>query len=143
MAEVMAGFVCGFGLSLIATPVAAVAILRARVTSPLAAQMVPKGTSTVAVSLVIHMFAFVTLTAIGLLLGLLLYGIESERPAGGLGSPNWLFTAIILGITAIGFGPPLALVSRWRRPLLFSALLFLATFGWAMPYLSLLGPERG
>lgn len=143
MAEVMAGFVCGFGLSLIATPAAAIAIVRARVTSPLAAQVLPKGTSLIAASLVIHMFAFLTLTAIGLLLGMLLYGIESERPAGGLGSPNWLFTTMILGITAIGFGPPLAIAPRWRRPLLFSALLFLVCFGWAMPYLSLLGPERG
>ena len=143
MAEVMAGFVCGFGLSLIATPAAAIAIVRARVTSPLAAQIVPKETSLVAVSLVIHVFTFLTLTAIGLLLGMLLYGIESERPAGGLGSPNWLFTTMILGITAIGFGPPLALARRWRRPLLVSTLLFLVTFGWAMPYLSLLGPERG
>jgi len=143
VAEVMAGFVCGFGLSLIATPAAAIAIVRARVTSPLAARVVPEGTSLVAISIVIHIFAVLTLTAIGLLLGLLLYGIESERPAGGLGSPNWLFTALILAITAIGFGPPLALASRWRRPLLVSALLFLATFGWAMPYLSLLGPERG
>ena len=143
MAEVMAGFLCGFGLSLIATPAVAIAIVRARVTSPLAAQIVPEGTSLIAISLVIHTFAFLTLTAIGLLLGMLLYGIESERPAGGLGSPNWLFTTMILGITAIGFGPPLALASRWRRPLLFSALFFLVTFGWAMPYLSLLGPERG
>ena len=142
MAEVMAGFVCGFGLSLIATPVAAIAIVRARVTSPLAAQVAPEGTSLVAISVAIYMFAILTLTAIGLLLGLLLYGIESERPAGGLGSPNWLFTALILAITGIGFGPPLALLSRWRRPLLLSALLFLACFGWVMPYLSLLGPER-
>ncbi len=142
MAEVMAGFVCGFGLSLIATPAAAIAIVRARVTSPLAAQLVPEGTSLVAVSVVIHMFAILTLTAVGLLLGLLLYGIESDRPAGGLGSPNWLFTAMIVAITAIGFGPPLALAPRWRRPLLFSALLFLACFGWLMPYLSLLGPDR-
>ena len=143
MAEVMAGFVCGFGLSLIATPAVALAIVRARVTSPLAAQIVPEGTSLIAISLVIHTFAFLTVTAIGLLLGMLLYGIESERPAGGLGSPNWLFTTMILGITAIGFGPPLAIAPRWRRPLLFSALLFLVCFGWAMPYLSLLGPERG
>ena len=143
MAEVMAGFICGFGLSLIATPAAAIAIVRARVTSPLAAQVLPKGTSLIAASLVIHMFAFLTLTAIGLLLGMLLYGVESERPAGGLGSPNWLFTAMILGITAIGFGPPLVLSSRWRRPLLASALLFLVCFGWLMPYLAQWGPGGG
>lgn len=143
MAEMMAGFVCGFGLSLIATPAAAIAIVRARVTSPLAAQVAPEGTSLVAITVAIHMVTILTLTAIGLLLGLLLYGIEGERPSGGLGSPNWLFTALVLAITAIGFGPPLALASCWRRPLLFSALLFLVAFGWAMPYLSLLGPERG
>ena len=68
MAEVMAGFLCGFGLALIATPAAAIAIVRARVTSSLMAQVVPKETSLVAVTVVIHMFAILTLTAIGLFL---------------------------------------------------------------------------
>ena len=60
-----------------------------------------------------------------------------------VGIISFSLLAMILGITAIGFGPPLAIAPRWRRPLLFSALLFLVCFGWAMPYLSLLGPERG
>ncbi len=141
MAEVMAGFVCGYALALIATPVAAIAMVRARVRSATVEQVVPSGTPIVAVAVLIHTFAFIVLTAVGLLLGLLLFGLEDGRSANGLGSPNWLFTAIILAMTAIAFIPPAALVQRWRTPLLVSALLFAVCFGWAMPYLSLLGPQ--
>lgn len=137
----MAGFVCGYALALIATPAVAIAMVRARAGSATVEQVMPSGTPIVAVTVLIHTFAFIVLTAVGLLLGLLLFGLEDGRPGGGLGSPNWLFTAIILAITAIAFVPPAALVERWRAPLLASALLFAACFGWAMPYLSLLGPE--
>ena len=142
MAEVMAGFVCGYGLSLLVTPVAAIALVRARVTSPLLAQVVPEGTSLIAVSVIIHTFAVLTLTALGILLGLLLAGLESSSPAGGLGSPNRIFTAFVLISTAIAMGPFALAFARWRRPLLAAGLLFVACFGWLMPYLSLLGPGQ-
>ena len=142
MAEVLAGIICGYGLSLIATPVAAIALVRARATSPLLAQVVPEGTSLVAVSVIIHTFAILTLTALGILLGLLLAGLESSSPAGGLGSPNRVFTAFVLIATAIAVGPFALAFARLRRPILAAALLFIACFGWLMPYLSLLGPGR-
>ena len=63
MAEVMAGFVCGYGLALVVTPIAAIALVRARVSSPLLRQVMPGGTSLIAVSVILHTFAFLTLTA--------------------------------------------------------------------------------
>ena len=141
MAEVLAGFVCGFGLSLAVTPVAAVALVRARVSSPLLRQVVPEGTSLVAISIILHGFALLTLTALGILLGLLLLGLESTTPAGGLGSPNGAFTGFVLITSAIAFGPPALLFRAHRPPLLAGGLLFAGLFGWLLPYLSLLGPE--
>ena len=141
MSEVLAGFVCGFGLSLAVTPVAAVALVQARVSSPLLRQIVPEGTSLVAISIILHGFALLTLTALGLLLGLLLLGLESSNPAGGLGSPNAAFTGFVLIASAIALGPPALLFRALRLPLLAGGLFFAGLFGWLMPYLSLLGPE--
>ncbi len=143
MPEVMAGFICGFALSVLVTPVAAIAIVRARGTSPLMRQIVPEGTSMIAVSVIIHLFAVLTLTAIGLLLGMLLVGIESSKPAGGFGSPNRIYTAFII-ITALVAVLPLSIASaRLRTPLLVGGLVFVATFAWFMPYLASWAPTEG
>lgn len=142
MAEVMAGFVCGYALALIVTPVAAITIVRMRVTSERLAAVVPAGTSLIAVSVVLHLFAILTLTALGLALGLLLYGLEDGSPAGGLGSPNRVFTAFIVIATLIALGPPALIARRLRLPLAGIAIAIIAIFGWAMPYLSLLGPGQ-
>src|SRR3990172_4533308 len=135
MAEVMAGFVCGYGLALVVTPIAAIALLRARVSSPLLRQVLPEGTSLLAVSVILHTFAFLTLTALGILLGLMLAGIEGRSPGGGLGSPNRVFTAFILATGAIAVLPLAVALPRWRAPLLAGGLSFAACFGWLMPYL--------
>ena len=141
MAEVLAGFVCGYGLALVLTPITAVVLVRARVTSPLLRQVVPEGTSLVAISIILHGFALLTLTALGILLGLLLMGLESSNPDGGLGSPNGAFTGFVLVASAIALGPPAFLFRQLRLPLLVGGLLFAGLFAWLMPYLSLLGPE--
>jgi hypothetical protein len=142
MAEVLAGFVCGYALALVATPLAAIAIVRARATSPLLQRVVPRGTSLVAVSIILHTFAFLTLTAAGIVLGLMLAGLEDRSPEGGLGSTNRVFTAFVIAATAVAVAPLALAVPRWRLPLLAGGLLFAALFGWAMPWLSLLGPGQ-
>jgi hypothetical protein len=139
MAEIFAGLVCGYALALIATPVAAVALVRARVSSPAVARMMPEGTPLAALSIVLHMFAFLGFTAAGMLLGLLLNGIESNSPDGGLGSPNRVFTIVVIAIAAIAVLPMAALLPRVRRPLLASGALFAGVFGWLMPWLATLG----
>lgn len=141
MAEVFAGFVCGFALALVATPLAAIALVRARVSSPTLRQVVPEGTSLVAVSIILHGFAFLAFTAVGMVLGMILIGMEDRSPAGGLGSPNRAFTAFILALTVIAVGPLAIALTRLRAPLLAGGLVLAVTFGWLMPYLSLLYPN--
>ncbi len=143
MAEALAGFVCGYGLALAVTPIAAIALVRARLTSPLLQQVLPEGTSLIAVSIILHSFAFLVLTALGILLGILLGGLENRSPAGGLGSPSGAFTAFILAATAIAVGPLALFVPRLRLALLSSGIVMAGVFGWLMPYLALLGPEGG
>jgi hypothetical protein len=141
VAEIFSGIVCGYALALIATPVAAVAMIRARVQSEWLRRIVPEETPLLAWSLVLHTFWFLMLTAAGMILGMLLYGIERRHPAGGLGSPNAIFTLVVIAISAIAVLPLAAVLPRWRAALLASALVFAVTFGWVMPYVSLLGPS--
>ena len=140
MAEVMAGFVCGYALAVIVTPVAALTLVRARLTSQTVRTALPEGTSLVAVSVLLHTAAFLVCTALGILLGLLLGGLESRSPSGGLGSPNQVFTAFILAATAVAVVPMGVYAVRLRVPLLAGGLLFAGIFGWLMPYLALWGP---
>ena len=142
MGEALSGFVCGYAFALLATPIIAIALLRARVSSELVQRIMPEGTSLIAVSIIIHTFALLTLTAIGLLLGILLAGMEDSRPAGGLGSPNQLFTAFVIAAAAIAVLPLAIVVPRWRPSLLAGGLIFVATFGWLMPYLSLVANSK-
>ena len=143
MAETLAGIISGYGLALVATPLAAIALLRARVTSPHLRQVLPEGTSLIAVSVILHTFIFLTFTALGLLLGLLLAGLEGRSPEGGLGSPNRAFTAFIIATAVIAVAPLALFASRQRLPLLGGGLLFAGVFGWLMPYLAQWGPGGG
>jgi hypothetical protein len=141
MAETLSGFVCGFALALLVTPLLAVALLRARVNSPTLERLVPKETNILALSMLLHSGAFLAFTGIGIVLGMMLYGIEDARPAGGLGSPNAFFTLLVLAITAIAVVPMAVVLPRQRGLLLAAAVVFAVTFGWVMPYLSLVGAD--
>jgi len=139
MAEVFAGVVCGYAVALVVTPLGAIALVRARTSSPLADRIAPEGTSLVALSIVLHMFVFLTFTAIGMVFGMLLNGLDSSSPASGLGSPNRAYTLLVLAIVAIAVLPLAIAVPRLRTPLLVSGVLFAGVFGWAMPHLATLG----
>jgi hypothetical protein len=141
MAEVLAGFVCGYGLALVATPVAALALLQGRAGGgALARRLMPEGSSVIVVSVMLHGLFFMLLTAVGILFGVVLNGMEERAPAGGLGSPNGAFTAFILVSAAIAVLPLALVLRRWRVALIAGGLAFALCFGWIMPYLSLLGP---
>jgi hypothetical protein len=141
MPEVFAGIICGYALALIATPFAAMLLIRLRVNSEWLTRVVPPETPLLAWSFIMHTGWFMLFTGIGILFGLLLHGLEDDRPAGGLGSPNATFTVIVLAISVIAVVPIATVVARWRIPMLLVGAVFAATFGWAMPHLALLGPE--
>ena len=134
MAEVFAGFVSGYVLALLSTPPLAFALLRLRATSELLARLLPAGTSAIAFALLIHGGLMLFLTAIGIVLGLLLLAMASgDAAAGSLNGPFSLFVAA----AALALLAPFAIVSRRLRPYVVAAYaLFVAVFGWLMPYLA-------
>ena len=138
MAEVFAGFVIGFALSLAVAPLGAIALIRSNDRTGFAQRIAPPGTNMIALSVVVHFAAMIMLTMIGLLLGMLLAALSGRRPDNGLGSPNAAYTLIVVALTAVIVMPTLV-VPAVRRYSVAGALLFVVLFGWALPWLAELG----
>ena len=136
MAQVFAGFICGFVLALISTPVLAVWLVRSRESSDFIARALPEGTSPLIISVPAANFAFFLWTALGIVLGMVLIAVDERTSQGGLGSENLLFTLIVLLFAVVIFLPPLVLLRRARRIVLLHAVCFVALFGWLTPYLA-------
>lgn len=138
MAEVFAGFVIGYALALAVSPLAAWALIASNDRSGMAQRLAPPGTNFVALSVVLHFAALLVFTMLGLVLGMALGGIEDRRPAGGLGSPNVVYTLLVVALAAVLVIPTLILPAI-RTYALAAAAVFVLLFGWALPWLAALG----
>ncbi len=138
MAAVFAGFVIGYAIALFIAPAVAIAIVRTNDRSGLAQQIAPPGTNVIALAVVVHFAAIIVFTALGLVLGMALAGISDRRPDGGIGSPNLIYTLLVVALTATIVIPMMA-VPLLRRFAIGTAIVFAALFGWAMPWLAKLG----
>jgi hypothetical protein len=134
MAQVFAGFVAGYAVALLSTPLLALTLLQARAGNGLLSRLLPPGTSAVSLAVILHGLLFFFWTAVGLLLGLLLLGMDGADAA--LGSRNLAFTLFVAGLTLAILAPPFILAPRLRRFLLLTGLFTLAVFGWLMPYMA-------
>ena len=134
MAEVFAGFVAGFALSLITTPVLAYTLLSLRAGNGAISRLWPPEANLVAVSMVLHGFTAFALTALGIVLGLVLLGMEGA--AEGAGSLNAPFTLFVAALVLAIFAPLVVLMVPLRRQLVAYALLTVLVYGWLMPYLA-------
>ena len=99
-----------------------------------AQRFAPDGTNIVALAMVSHFLAFLVLTALGMILGLALHGMEQRRPDSGLGSPNLAYTLLVLALAAAVVIP--MLLAPWRRFALAAAVAGVVLFGWAAPWLA-------
>jgi hypothetical protein len=136
MEEVFSGFVCGFVMSIVATPPFSLWVLRSRDDIPFIRNAVPQGMPLTLLSIPIASFFFLVWTGLGLVFGMLLIAVNDSHPQGGLGSPNLLFTVIVLSTAVIVFSPLFVLVRSARRLSLFLAITYVALFGWATPILA-------
>ena len=134
MAEVFAGFVCGFAVALIATPFFALWVLQSRNAIPFIKNAVPEGMSILMLSVPISSFFFLIWTMIGIVLGMALVAAQNATTWGG--TYNILYTVIVVLLGFTIFFPPFVLVRSARRLTAGVALSFLVLFGWLTPFLA-------
>ena len=72
--------------------------------------------------------------AIGALTGLLFQLLEHSAPTEGLGSPNLIFTAVLLSFTLLAALPTAFFLRRSLPAVTVMAVAFAGLFGWALPY---------
>ena len=136
MPEVFAGFVIGYAMSLIFSVFAAVVVVGARSRIPYLAKAIAPNISAVALAVPISLLAFFLWTALGMLFGLL-YRLTLEKASGGgLGSPNLVYTVLVLIFAAYSLAMVLFIWRRLPWPVLTIGLAFIALFGWALPLLA-------
>jgi hypothetical protein len=134
VAEVFAGFVAGYAMAMITTPMLSFLLIRLRLESALMSRLLPEGTSAVGLSVLLHGALAIFWTAMGLLLGLVLLAMEDSGPA--LGSRNGAYTLFVAGLfVAIG-APLFAVFAPIRRLVALAIVLAILVFGWLTPYLA-------
>jgi hypothetical protein len=136
MEEVFAGFVSGYIMALIFSGLAALMVVRARSRFPYLAKAIAPNISAVGLAVPISLIAFLLWTAIGMFLGLLYRYALDEAPGGGLGSPNLLYTVLIISFAGL---PLAAIVGAFRRlpwQVAVMGLSFIVLFGWVLPRLA-------
>ena len=134
MSEVFAGFVCGYALALLSTPLLAILLIQLRARSELLLRLLPAGSSAVGVGVLLHGGLFFFWTAIGLVLGLVLFALRDS--AGALGSANAPFTLFVAGLALALSAPFVVALPRLRQAAFVGAVLFLLVFGWLMPHMA-------
>jgi hypothetical protein len=136
MEEVFAGFVSGYIMGLIFTGLASLMIVQARSRIPYLAKAIAPNISAVALTVPISLIAFLVWTAIGMLVGLLYRYTLEEAPGGGLGSPNLLYTLLIISFAGLSLTAVVAAFRRLPWQLAVMGLSFVALFGWILPRLA-------
>jgi hypothetical protein len=132
--EVFAGFVAGYAMAVITTPMLSFLLIRLRLESDLMSRLLPEGTSAVGLSVLLHGALAMTWTALGLLLGLILLAMRDSGEA--LGSLNGAYTLFVAGLfVAIG-APLFALLAPIRRLIASAVVVAILVFGWMTPYLA-------
>lgn len=135
-AALLAGFVAGAGAALASTVVALRALMRSetwrrrtgtqRLPLPLLGAVAANG-------------LLLAWTASGLLLGAAYLRAESARPAGGLGSPNQLFTLAVLAAAGSLLGFAAIARGRITAAMVQTAAIAVLAFGWVLPLLAATG----
>jgi len=134
VAEVFAGFISGYVVALLTTPLLALSVLKLRAANALVAQLLPAGVSAVSLTVLLHGALFLFWTAFGMLLGLVLLAMGEGADIAG--SRHGAFSLFVIALAA-AFVAPVAIVSQRLRPFaLAAAALVVVVFGWLMPYLT-------
>lgn len=134
MGQVFAGFVCGFALAVLFTPLLSIMLLRMRTNSALLERLVPAESSAVGIGVILHGGLLLVCTMIGIILGLILLAMDDAGAA--LGSANAPFSLFVLAIALAVAAPAIILLPSIRMAGAVGFVVVVLVFGWLMPYMS-------
>ena len=80
--------------------------------------------------------AYPTWTVLGVILGILYWASAKAAPTGGAGSPNLMFTVLVVVAAAAAVTPFLVLLKRVVAGFVALALCFAGVFGWLVPHVA-------
>ena len=133
LGALLAGFLVGAALGLATTGITLVALAR----SPAWGRRAAAARVSLPVAGVVIVNAQLLLwTLIGLGLGAAFRGAETRHPAGGLLSPNWLFSLLVAAAAAFLLLAATIVRGRLSMPVALSALVAALAFGWLLPLLA-------
>lgn len=133
MADVFAGIACGFLLGGTSVVGLALVILY---NPALFNGVLPKGLTPTALMLALALALPIAWGILGILFGLAYRAISQKAPDPGLGSPNLMFTVIILILFVIGSLPLALLRIKGWWALLALNIAFAGIFAWLLPYMA-------
>jgi hypothetical protein len=139
MEEVFAGFVSGYIMALIFSGLVAIMVVEMHSRIPYLTRAIAPNISAAALAVPISLIAFLLWTAIGMLLGLLYRYTLQEAPGGGLGSPNLLYTLLIIAFAGLILTAIVAAFRRLPWQVAVIGLSFIVLFGWVLPLLAQAG----
>jgi hypothetical protein len=126
--------VTGYGMAVLSTPLMSIWLVRLRMESALMAKLLPEGASAVSLSVILHGALAMFWTGVGLILGLVLFGMRGADEA--LGSLNAPYTLFVAGLFVALGAPVVALLPPLRRLTMPGIALAIVVFGWLTPYLA-------
>ncbi len=134
MGEVFAGFLAGYILALVSTPLLAIALVRLRTRSELLARLLPPEVPAIGLMVLVHGALFMFWTAAGILLGLVLLAMRDAD--GALGSRNIAFSLFVFALVLMVAAPIVVALRPLRQASLVCAVVAVVVFGWLMPYMA-------
>jgi hypothetical protein len=132
--QVFSGFVCGFALAVLFTPLLSIMLLRMRTSSALLERLVPAESSAIGIGVILHGGLLLVWTMAGIILGLILLAMDDAGAA--LGSANAPFSLFVLAVALAAAAPAIILLPSMRIAGGAGFVVVVLVFGWLMPYMA-------
>ena len=135
MEALLAGFVTGTAVGMLAWGAIAVALVQDHNRLLVIHARFPEGTALPFLMVGISMAVQAGWGALGIGAGAAYWAIQGDAP-NGLGSPAWGFTLFFLVVAGLGLATVVVIQPSWWRRGLLSAVILAGAFGWMLPHLA-------
>lgn len=134
--DILAGIICGLVMGTIFLGAGIYFVMVNRDIYDRLNRLLPEGISPTMIMLGFVVGTPPLLAFLGAIAGLIYHQFENAYPDSGLGSPNYIFTVAVLGLTALAVLIFIAIRRRTARLGLVVSIAFAGIFGWLLPLIA-------